>query len=111
MVILSVEKKQIKKRQCYHTDISWWGRNSFSSEVKITRGVVWIKIFKKWNLKIDLINLTETNHQINMTSGHPVSSNDSFKMHLNAKSFKMLLHCRSCAKQADCVLVSVARVM
>ena len=37
-------------------------------------------------LKEDLINLFETNHQINMASVHSVSSNNSFKCNLNAKS-------------------------
>ena len=38
------------------------------------------KDIKKENFKKDLINLIETNHQINMTSDH-----------LNAKSFNMFL--------------------
>ena len=37
------------------------------------------------------MNLIETNHQINMTSDHSVSSNISFKSHLNAKSLNMVL--------------------
>ena len=37
-------------------------------------------------LKEDLINLFEANHQINMASVHSVSSNNSFKCNLNAKS-------------------------
>ena len=43
------------------------------------------------NLKKDLANLTETNHHINMTSDHPVSSNNWFKSHFNAKSLNMSL--------------------
>ena len=39
----------------------------------------------------NLTNLIETNPQINMTSDHSVSSNDSFKNHLNAKNFNMFL--------------------
>ena len=38
------------------------------------------KYFKK-----DLMSLIDTNHQINMTSNHSVSSNNTFKSHLNAK--------------------------
>ena len=50
--------------------------DSFSSEIEITRGIVWIKILKKENFKKDLMDLIETNHQINMTSDHSVSSNN-----------------------------------
>ena len=35
---------------------------------------------------LNKINLIETNHQINMTSDYSVSSNNSFKSLLNAKS-------------------------
>ena len=35
-------------------------------------------IEKKKNFKKDLMNLIETNHQINMTSDHSLSSNISF---------------------------------
>ena len=34
-----------------------------------------------------LTNLIEANHQINMSSDHSVSSNNSFKSHLNGKSY------------------------
>ena len=37
------------------------------------------------------MNLIETNHQINMTSDHSVSSKNLFKNHLNAKGFNMVL--------------------
>ena len=37
------------------------------------------------------MNLSQTNHQINMTSDHYVSTNNSFKIRLNAKSFNMFL--------------------
>ena len=37
------------------------------------------------------MNLIDRNHQIIMTSNHPVSRNNSFKSLLNAKSFKMFL--------------------
>ena len=43
------------------------------------------------NFKKDLMNLIETNHYINMTSDHSLSSNNSFKNHMNAKSFNMFL--------------------
>ena len=46
---------------------------------------------KKESFKKDLMNLIETNHQINMTSDHSISNNNSFKSHLNAKSFSMFL--------------------
>ena len=35
------------------------------------------------------MHVIETNQQINMTFEHSISSNTSFKKHLNAKSFKM----------------------
>ena len=35
------------------------------------------KYIKKENFKKDLMNLIEKNHQINMTSDHSVSSNNS----------------------------------
>ena len=41
---------------------------------------------KKDNLKKDLMNLIETNHQINMTSDRSVSSNNSYKNLLNISS-------------------------
>ena len=37
------------------------------------------------------MNLIEANHQINVTFYHSVSNNDSFKSHLNAKSFNIFL--------------------
>ena len=48
---------------------------------------------KKENLNNDLINLTETNHQ--MTSDHSVSTNNTLKSHLNAKSSKTVAVVRS----------------
>ena len=44
------------------------------------------KDIKKDSFKKNLINLIETNHQINMTTDHSVSSNNSFKSLLNASS-------------------------
>ena len=35
------------------------------------------------------MHLIEANHQIIMVFDHSVSSNTSFKKHMNAKSFKM----------------------
>ena len=49
------------------------------------------KYVKKDNFKKDLMILFETNHQINTTIDHSVSTNNSFKSHLNAKSFNMSL--------------------
>ena len=58
------------------------------------------------------MDLNETNHQINITFEHFVSSYASFKKRLNAKGFKMLWECcSSCAKNAAAASVSVARVM
>ena len=37
------------------------------------------------------MNLIETDHQININFYHSVSSNNSFKSHLNAKNFNMFL--------------------
>ena len=41
---------------------------------------------KKENFKKDLMNLIKTNHQINLTSDRSVSSNNSFRSHLNTNS-------------------------
>ena len=49
------------------------------------------KDIKKQNFKKDLKNLIEANQQINMTSDYFVSSNNSLKMNLTAKSFNMFL--------------------
>ena len=46
---------------------------------------------KKEIFKNELMNLIQTNHQINITSDHSVSTNNSFKSHLNSKSFNMFL--------------------
>ena len=37
------------------------------------------------------MNLIQVDHQINMTSDHSASTNNSFKTYLNAKSFNMFL--------------------
>ena len=52
---------------------------AFSSEVEIRRRIVWIKILKKRISKKDQMNLSETNHKINMISENFVSSNKLFK--------------------------------
>ena len=49
------------------------------------------KDIKSENFKKDLMNLIETFHQINMNFDHSVSNNNSFRSHLNAKSFNMFL--------------------
>ena len=43
---LSIRSRR-KTEQCYYQDICSWKRDSFSSEVKITRRIVWLKILKK----------------------------------------------------------------
>ena len=52
------------------------------------------KDIKSENFKKDLINLTEINYRINITSEHSASSNKWFKSHLNAKGFNMFLTLR-----------------
>ena len=47
--------------------------------------------FKKEIFKKDLMNLIQTNYQINMTFDHSVSTNNLFKSHLNTKSFHLFL--------------------
>ena len=85
------KKNRRKINQYYHNEICTWKRDSFSSEIEITRGNRLNKDIKKENFRKCPINLIETNHQINMTSDHSVSSNMSFKSHFNAKSFNMIL--------------------
>ena len=41
-------KKAEEEKTGYHNDISRWKRDSFSSEVKIVRGIVWLKMLKRW---------------------------------------------------------------
>ena len=67
-------------------DICRWKRDSFSSEVEITTNRL-NKAEKREDFKKYLMNLIETNHHINMTSDHSVSSNNLFKSFSNAKSF------------------------
>ena len=62
----------------------------FSVKLKL-QGVVRIKISKKENYRKDLMNLLDTNHQINITSDHSVSGNNLYKRHFYAKNFNMFL--------------------
>ena len=66
------------------------------------------KGIKQDNFKKDLLNLIEANHQINMTSVHSVSTNNSFKNRLTTKIFNMF----STLQQlySDSASVSIARV-
>ena len=55
------------------------------------KGTCLNKCIKKEIFKKDLMNLIQTNYQINMTFDHSVSTNNSFKSHLNTKSFHLFL--------------------
>ena len=90
MILFWRKKNKRKTKCCYHNDVCRWKRYSFNNEVKITRWFVWTKILKKRILKKR--NLTEKNHQINMNFDHSVSSNNSFKSHLNTKNFNMFFY-------------------
>ena len=59
------------------------------------------KHIRKENFRKGLINSIEANHQINMTSDNFVSSNNSFKSHLDAKGFKMFLTLQFLLLQGD----------
>ena len=48
-------------------------------------------MLKKEDFEKDLMNLTETNHKININSKHSVLSNRWFKSHLNGISFNIFL--------------------
>ena len=45
------KKTERKAKQCYHNDTCRWKRDSLSSEVKIARRIVWVKILKNRILK------------------------------------------------------------
>ena len=62
---LYIIQNRRKTKQRYHDDICKWKRDSFPSDVEIRRG-----IFLKENFQKELMNLTDTNYQINMTSEH-----------------------------------------
>ena len=63
-------------------------RTVFPMKLKLG-GESFEKIYKKENFEKNVMDLIETNHQINITSQNSVSSNTSFKKHLNGKSFKL----------------------
>ena len=48
------------------------------------------------------MDLTEKNHQINMTSNHSISSNNLFKSHLKAKSFSMISTLQQLCEEKRC---------
>ena len=78
-----------------------WKRDSFPMKLKLE----WKSFFffKKENIEKDVMDLIETNNQINMTSENFLSSNISFKKHLNAKSFNIFWeYCSNCAKIGFC---------
>ena len=62
------------------------------------------KYTKKENFVKNVMDLIETNQQINITSENSVSSNTSFKKHLNSKSFKMFWESCSRLCEARCLL-------
>ena len=87
-----LRKKHRKKiKQCYHVDICRGKWNSFSREGEITMEIFWINKSKKKKKKKKLMNLIKKNHHINKTSDHSGSTNNLFRSHLNAKSFKKFL--------------------
>ena len=81
---LTEQKKSTEEKQNSANimiSVDWKGT------VDIARGIVWnFADIKKENFKKYLKNSVETNEQINMTSDHSLSSNNSFKSYLNAKS-------------------------
>ena len=62
-------------------------------------------------LKKQSMNLTEANHQIYTTSHHSVSSNNSFKIHLNAKSFNMFLTSSTISTEASFIDDSIEETL
>ena len=87
MVLFS--EKQKKNKTGHHNDIFRWKRDGFSSENEVTKGILWKKTLETRILK--KMNLIDASYQINVTSDHSVSSDNTFKNHLNAKSFNMIL--------------------
>ena len=76
-----LRKKAEEKQNSATTMISVDGKGTvFPMQFKL-QGESFEKTYKKENFKKGLINLIEANHQINMTSDHSVSSNNSFKSH------------------------------
>ena len=83
-----LRRKKEEKQNSATIMISAVGKGTvFFSEVEITRGRL-IKILKKENFRKDLMNLLDTNHQINITSDHSVSGNNLYKRHFYAKEFQ-----------------------
>ena len=85
-----LRKKKRKTKQCYREDICRWNRGRFSNKVENDQGNRLNKDIKKENFEKDLMNLTDKNHPITMIPDHSISSNNSFKSHLNTKSFDMI---------------------
>ena len=79
-LILSEEKKQKKNKIV----LPWYDICRWIFPVKFYLN----KYIKKEIFKKELTNSIQTNHQ---TFDHSVSANNSFKSHLNSKSFNMLL--------------------
>ena len=69
------------------------------------------KDIKKKISKKELMNLNETNLQIYTTSHHSVSSNSSFKIHLNAKSFNMFLTSSTISTEASFIDDSIEETL
>ena len=69
------------------------------------------KDIKKKISKKELMNLIETNLQIYTTSHHSVSSNSSFKIHLNAKSFNMFLTSSTISTEASFIDDSIEETL
>ena len=69
------------------------------------------KDIKKKISKKELMNLIEKNLQIYTTSHHSVSSNSSFKIHLNAKSFNMFLTSSTISTEASFIDDSIEETL
>ena len=74
MALFRAKKNRKKKKikLCYHKDICRWKRDIFSMKLKLQGESFEKNVLKKIILKKDLMNLIETNHQINMTFDHSV---------------------------------------
>ena len=86
-----LKKEAKEKENSATTMISVDGKGTVFPMKLELQGESFEKHIKKENFKKGLINLIETNHQIDMTSGKFVSSNNSFKSHLNATRFNIFL--------------------
>ena len=77
---LSKEKLRRKKKLPYYNNICRCKRDSFLVKLKLQRSSFYLKKYvKKYIFLKKLINLIQTNRQINMISDHSVSTNNSFK--------------------------------